>query len=148
LCIFAIVIDQAAKFSVLAFLPRGGCIGIFQGMNLVLTFNFGTSFGLLSPQTMIGFYAIVACVTVCIIFLIIIFVKVQNVTEKVLCALTIGGAIGNLLDRFIHGAVVDFIDIYYEHWHWPAFNIADSFISISITSLIMLNLFANKKGHR
>jgi signal peptidase II len=62
-----------------------------------------------------------------------------------LCSLVIGGAIGNLLDRFLHGAVVDFIDVYYKDWHWPAFNVADSFISVSIVCLVIFNLFLVKK---
>jgi signal peptidase II len=59
--------------------------------------------------------------------------------------LVVGGAIGNLLDRFLHGAVVDFIDVHYGNWHWPAFNIADSFISVSIVCLVIFNLFLSKK---
>jgi signal peptidase II len=52
--------------------------------------------------------------------------------------LILGGAIGNVLDRLMYGAVVDFIDVHYDGWHWPAFNIADSAISIGAT-LIVIN---------
>ncbi|GHT89187.1 hypothetical protein FACS1894113_3580 [Alphaproteobacteria bacterium] len=54
----------------------------------------------------------------------------------------IGGAIGNLIDRFTHGAVVDFIDVYYKNWHWPAFNIADSFICCGAIYLMLFNLLS------
>jgi signal peptidase II len=73
------------------------------------------------------------------------FFKLNNPSERILCSLTIGGALGNLLDRFLHGAVVDFIDVYYGDWHWPAFNIADSFISVSIICLVVFNLFMAKR---
>ena len=145
ICCFSILLDQAAKWSILAFLPRGSVVSVFPCFNLVLTFNFGTSFGLLSPNTVLEHYLIIALAVGCIIFLLYIFFKLKNTVEQVACALLIGGAIGNLLDRFFHGAVVDFIDIYYNNWHWPAFNIADAFISCSALALILYNLFCSNK---
>ncbi len=52
-------------------------------------------------------------------------------------ALILGGAVGNLIDRVVFGYVIDFIDIYYNAWHWPAFNVADSAISIGVGMLII-----------
>ena len=64
--------------------------------------------------------------------------------------LVLGGAIGNVIDRLRFGYVVDFIDIYYRHWHWPTFNIADSAISIGAVLLILdafgLSLFRRTRG--
>ncbi|MBQ9335509.1 MAG: signal peptidase II, partial [Alphaproteobacteria bacterium] len=57
----------------------------------------------------------------------------------------IGGAIGNLIDRFIHGAVIDFVDIHYKTWHWPAFNFADMCISCSVIAMIVYNMFAKEQ---
>ena len=51
-------------------------------------------------------------------------------------SLILSGAIGNVIDRLAYGAVVDFIDVYYLHWHWPAFNIADSAITLGVILLI------------
>jgi signal peptidase II len=56
---------------------------------------------------------------------------------RVSLTLIIGGAIGNLIDRIAYGYVIDFIDVYYNQWHWPAFNIADSAISIGVTLLLL-----------
>lgn len=148
LSIFVIIFDQATKLSVLAFLPRNASISIFPGLNFVLTFNFGTSFGLLSPSTVIEYYLVIAVTILCLFFLIYIFLKTKAFSEKILCSLIIGGAIGNLCDRFFHGAVVDFIDVYYKNLHWPAFNIADSFISISAVLLIVVNLFSDKPNRK
>jgi signal peptidase II len=61
-------------------------------------------------------------------------------------ALVLGGAVGNLWDRLQHGYVIDFIDFYYRTWHWPAFNVADSAITIGAVLLIMDALAARRKG--
>lgn len=143
LMLFVVIFDQATKFSILAFLPRNACIDVFPGLNMVLTFNFGTSFGLLSPSTIMEYYLVIAITILCLLFLIYIFFKTKVLSEKVLCSLIIGGAVGNLCDRFLHGAVIDFIDVYYKNWHWPAFNIADSFISVSAILLIFISVFGN-----
>jgi signal peptidase II len=142
LCLFAIVFDQAVKWSILAFLPRNGVTSIFPGFNLLITFNTGTSFGLLSPNSAFECYIIITLSILCIGFLIYMFFKLKAFIEKIFFGLLIGGAIGNLLDRFFHGAVVDFMDVYYKDWHWPAFNFADAFISSSVVLLIAYNVFS------
>ncbi|MDR0552776.1 MAG: signal peptidase II [Holosporales bacterium] len=144
LCMFVVIIDQATKFSVLAFLPKNSVLSVFKGFNIVLTFNFGTSFGLLTPSTVMQFYMLVIMTILCIVFLIFLSFKMTNIFERMLCSLIIGGAIGNLCDRFFHGAVVDFIDLYYKDWHWPAFNVADSFISVSAVFLLVYSIFTPK----
>jgi len=60
-------------------------------------------------------------------------------------ALVIGGAVGNVIDRLIYGYVIDFIDIYYQGWHWPAFNIADSAISIGVVLLLIDALLGTER---
>ena len=59
-------------------------------------------------------------------------------------ALVLGGAVGNLIDRTLYGYVIDFIDVYYQYWHWPAFNVADSAISIG-AGLLILDLFTYRE---
>jgi signal peptidase II len=59
-------------------------------------------------------------------------------------ALILGGAIGNLVDRVLHGHVIDFIDVYYETWHWPTFNVADSAITVGAALLVFDALFAHR----
>lgn len=60
-------------------------------------------------------------------------------------SMILGGAIGNILDRFQHGYVIDFVDWHYRGWHWPAFNIADSLICISMACLIFYQFRATQK---
>jgi signal peptidase II len=142
--LLAIIFDQVTKMSVLAFVPLGDVIKVCPSFNLVLVFNSGTSFGLMTPSNIVGHYFIIVLTILCLIFLIYIFFKFRTITEKVLCSLLIGGAISNLIDRLWHGAVVDFLDIYYGTWHWPVFNFADAFISCSAVCLLLYNLFSKK----
>ncbi|MBR1943990.1 MAG: signal peptidase II [Alphaproteobacteria bacterium] len=141
LCLLTIIIDQASKWVVLSNLNINSSIKVFTGFNLVLTFNYGTSFGLLSPNTAYGTYCLIALSLLLIIILLCAFFKLKNNIERILLSVLIGGAIANLLDRIIHGAVIDFIDIYYKDWHWPVFNIADMAITCSAICLILYNLF-------
>lgn len=144
LSVFVIIFDQATKWSILAFIPNGGVIKICPYFNLLLTFNYGTSFGLLSPNTILQSYMIIGLNILCIIFLVYVFFKLRTIFEKILTSILIGGSCGNLLDRFFHGAVVDFIDLYYGSFHWPAFNFADICISCSVLALLLFNLFSRK----
>ncbi len=144
MAVMVVVIDQASKFSVLAYLPTGAFYRLNDYLNICLTINFGTSFGILSPNTIYQKYLLICMTVLLILFLVYMFFKIRNNTEKVLCSFIIGGAIGNLIDRFVHGGVVDFIDFHYGTLHWPAFNVADSFISGSVVVMIFLNLFSKR----
>jgi signal peptidase II len=80
------------------------------------------------------------------IILFLLF-RLKNITQWIACAfgLVLGGAIGNLWDRIQLGGVIDFIDIGFRDWRWPAFNIADSCICIGV---LILLLTINKKGKK
>ncbi|MDR0640168.1 MAG: signal peptidase II [Holosporales bacterium] len=142
---FVVIFDQATKWSVLAFLDPGTVINVCPSVNIVLILNPGTSFGLLSPHTSTEYYLVIILTILCIILVGYVFFKMKTQTEQVTCALILGGAAGNLIDRFAHGAVIDFIDLYYEGWHWPAFNIGDSFISGGAILIILYNLIGRNK---
>jgi signal peptidase II len=60
--------------------------------------------------------------------------------EAAAWALILGGALGNLIDRVVYGYVIDFLDVYYRQWHWPAFNVADSAITIGVAMLLIDSL--------
>ena len=78
-----------------------------------------------------------------VIFLISIIIK-SNFTEKILFSLIVGGAIGNLFDRATYFAVPDFIDVHYQNYHWFTFNIADIFITLGISMLIIKDLILKR----
>lgn len=142
--LFVIILDQAIKFSVLAFVPNGTNIAVCKNVNLVLTYNYGTSFGLLTPSNEHQYYLIIGLMLFCITFVLYVYTKLNRAIEKLMCSVLLGGAIGNLIDRFMHGAVIDFVDVYYKTWHWPAFNLADACISCSVATLIVYNLLTAK----
>jgi signal peptidase II len=60
-------------------------------------------------------------------------------------ALVLGGAIGNLIDRVAYGYVIDFLDVYYQDWHWPAFNIADSAICVGVALMLLESFGVGRK---
>ena len=101
-------------------------------LNLVPVWNRGVSFGILSQSgdmmPMI-ITIITALITIC---LIIWLIKAQKLITKVSLSFIIGGAIGNIIDRIEYGAVIDFLDFHAFGFHWPAFNIADSAITVGV----------------
>jgi len=132
-----LLLDQLSKWSALSNLQMGVPEYVLPFMNWLLLFNPGAAFSFLAQGsgwqrwffTILG---LVAC-----IYIVWLLRKSQN--DKLLCvalSLILGGAFGNVLDRIMFGAVVDFIDLHYANWHWPAFNIADSAICIGAALII------------
>ena len=118
-------------------------------LNMTLAHNYGAAFSFLSDaggwQRWL-FTGLASVVTVVLIVWLFRLTAQEKLTAAAL-GLIIGGAVGNLVDRINHGYVVDFIDVYYRDWHWPAFNIADSAITCGVILLLIEGLFlsASKK---
>ncbi|WMY97239.1 MAG: signal peptidase II [Arsenophonus sp.] len=108
-------------------------------LNIVYIQNFGISFGLFENKSYILRWFLIFFISIiCFIFFIYIFYQKNINKENILAYLFIfSGGIGNLIDRILYGFVIDFIDFYILNFHWPTFNIADSFISIGIFLLIL-----------
>ena len=127
--IFSIIADQITKYFVsihkASLYPP---LQIFSWFNLVYVENKGISFGILSKFN-ISFY--LGLVSFFISFYIIYLLKKsKKIIEKIALSLILGGALGNGIDRVIREYVIDFIDISFNNMHWPAFNIADSSITV------------------
>ena len=133
------VLDQLTKLATTEFLLRHGEIPLTPFLNLVLVHNTGAAFGFLSSaggwQNI--FFIIVAVAAS--VFILWMISRLDNKDRLLVVALmlVLGGALGNLTDRLIHGYVIDFIDVYYAIWHWPAFNVADSAITIGAVILLL-----------
>ena len=133
-----IVLDYLTKLAVLAWFAPGERLAVAPFFNLVLVFNTGAAFSFLAGaagwQTPIfAGIAIVASVVISILIF-------RNSGKKAFCAglaLILGGALGNLVDRLRFGHVVDFLDFHAAGWHWPAFNVADSGITVGALLLIL-----------
>lgn len=106
--------------------------------NLVMVWNTGVSFGLFSGIDA-RWLLIVVSLAIAVALAIWMW-RADNHWLVLALALVIGGAIGNVIDRFWHGAVVDFLDFHLYGWHWPAFNIADSAICIGVGVLLLDSL--------
>ena len=113
-------------------------------LNITLNWNRGIAFGLLSFNATIVYHLISILILTIIIYLIYLMVKSDSL-GKILFALVIGGAVGNLYDRLTYFAVPDFIDFHIEDFHWFTFNVADIFISVGISAIIIREFFFNKK---
>ena len=137
-----LLLDQATKLIALAKLALHESVALAPFLNLTLVYNKGAAFGFLSSAS--GwqnlFFIGVALVACAVILYLVRQLKDSDRLLAVALMLVLGGAIGNLLDRLLYGHVVDFIDVYYRGWHWPAFNVADSAITIGAV-LIALDAF-------
>jgi len=133
-----VVADQLVKWSVLAAFAPGERSELTGFFNLVLVFNKGAAFSFLSQaagwQTpLLAGFAVMASVLVAVLI-------VKNPERRLMCAglaAILGGALGNLVDRLRFGQVVDFLDFHAFGWHWPAFNVADSAITVGAVLLIV-----------
>lgn len=139
LALLVLIADQISKWWAQMSLPMAQAIKVTDFLNWFLIYNPGAAFSFLSQAGgwQRWFFTIIGIVAAAVI----IWLLQKNTQDRPFCialALILGGAIGNVLDRLLYGAVVDFIDVHYHGWHWPAFNLADSAISIGAT-LIVIN---------
>ena len=112
-------------------------------LNIVLIWNKGIAFGLLSFNESYLYNIISLIIAIIIIVLVIMSLKSKGFKRYSLLMI-IGGALGNLHDRFFFNAVPDFIDFHIGNFHWFIFNVSDIFITLGVISMIVLELFDNK----
>ena len=131
-------LDQLSKYWVSASFDYGQARQVTGFFNLVLAHNTGAAFSLLASAAgwQRGFFIVVALVAVVVISVLL----ARHAGEKLFCfslALILGGAIGNVVDRITLGYDVDFLDFHIAGWHWPAFNLADSAITVGAVLLVV-----------
>jgi signal peptidase II len=140
LTISLIVLDQVTKYVVHDKFRLGESIPILTGFfNLTYIRNTGAAFGLLAHANLvfrIPFFVIVPIVALGAIGYIFRKIPDQDLKLSIALSLVIGGAVGNLIDRVLLGYVIDFLDFHVLGYHWPAFNVADSVISIGAVLLV------------
>ena len=115
-------------------------------LNIVLIWNKGIAFGLLSFSESYLYNIITLIITIIIIALVIISLKSQGFKRYSLLMI-IGGALGNLHDRIFFNAVPDFIDLHVGNIHWFIFNVSDIFITLGVICMIILELINNNKNN-
>jgi signal peptidase II len=140
-----IIADQITKAIASAELVMYKAVVVMPMFNFTLMHNEGAAFSFLSDAGGWQRWFFTA-VSLFVSILLVFWIKKLKSEEKfqaISFSLILGGAVGNLIDRVRFGYVVDFIEIYYQQYSWPAFNIADSAISIGVVVLIVDTLFPN-----
>ncbi len=156
----AALLDQLSKWWVVEklFRPEGVTatpfftaqrIVLVPFFNLVLGWNRGVSFSILNHGDTSRNPLLLSLLTAAIVVGMVVWLtRVDNRRLAVALGLVIGGAVGNLIDRIRVGAVADFLDFHVGLWHWPAFNLADSAITVGAVIIVLDSLFAPRKSSK
>ena len=117
-------------------------------LNMTLAHNYGAAFSFLSDAGgwQRWLFTILAAVVTVVLIVWLFRLQAREKLTAAALGLIIGGALGNLIDRVMNGYVVDFIDVYYRDWHWPAFNLADSAITGGVILLLLDALLQSLSG--
>ena len=142
-----VVLDQLTKWLIRdVVLDTARYIEVTGFFNIVEVWNRGVSFGLFASDSPWTPYLLSALAIAISIVLIVWLRKAETTFLALALGFVIGGAIGNVFDRFIWGRVYDFLDFHAAGYHWPAFNVADAAISVGV-ALILLDGFIAKRGN-
>ncbi len=146
LTVLVLIFDQVTKYAASQNLILHQGIEILPMLKFTLIHNYGAAFSFLSDSSgwQRWFFTVIALVVSVVIFFWMRRLGTADRLTAVGLALILGGALGNVWDRILLGYVVDFIDVYYQAWHWPAFNIADASISIG-AALLIIDTFRHRK---
>jgi len=145
-----LVVDQITKWLAVMYLQEGEGIPVIPGIfDLTLVYNPGAAFGIFSTWPDGVRRASLAVVSIIALLVVFRFMRKEakndTISQMALCGI-LSGACGNIIDRARLDRVIDFLDFYYQEYHWPAFNVADSAISIGVTVLLFrLVFFSSKK---
>jgi len=143
--VLAVILDQIVKTAVDRFLPLQEAVPVVPMLALYRTYNLGVAFSMLSGM---DGWLIVGMRLVIVAF--VIWLWRRSAKDRWLAhlgfALIIAGALGNLVDRFLYGHVIDYILFHTDTWSFAVFNLADSFISLGAAAVILDELLLPKKG--
>jgi len=143
-----IVIDQATKLSIVEAMHLNESIPVVPNLfSLTYIRNPGAAFGLLAGSSdafRMVFFGVTSLFALALLGTILYRLPEKDWVGQLSIAGILGGAIGNLIDRLRYGEVIDFLDVYVDSYHWPAFNVADSAISVGVVFLIIHFAFEKK----
>jgi signal peptidase II len=137
-----LLLDQCTKLLADAMLVLHQQVTLIPFLALFKAYNPGAAFSFLSDASgwQRWFFVVLALVVIVILLVWLLRLPAVEKATSLALALILGGAAGNLIDRLVYGYVIDFIDVYYGSWHWPAFNVADAAISVG-AFLLLLDAF-------
>ncbi len=142
-----LVLDQLSKVLILGSFQHGQSLPITGFFNLVRVHNPGAAFSFLADAGGWQRWFFTGLGTVAA--LVMVWMLRAHAGQRLFCwaiSFILGGAVGNVIDRLLHGYVVDFLDFYWGHWHFPAFNLADSAITLGAILLILDELLRVRRG--
>lgn len=144
-----LILDQISKWWILKGLdlPALGSVELLPFLNFTMVWNRGISMGLITPDTMTGQILLAGGTVVIMAVLAVWLKKASTKVEGYALAAVLGGAAGNLIDRFFHGAVVDFVHFHAFDYHFYVFNLADAAISLGVVALL-IDSFINDRLQR
>ena len=147
--VLIVLLDQITKVYIDTSMQLHDSLPVIQGLfSITYVRNPGAAFGFLAGASPLFRYLFFVAVTVTAIVLILFYIRKNKAEEQRLnisLSLILSGAIGNLIDRIRLGEVIDFMDVYIGSYHWPAFNVADSSISIGAVILLIELMRRNKE---
>lgn len=147
LAILVLFLDQVSKLAILEWVqPPAAGISITGFLAIVLVWNRGMSFGILNTGDPLVPWILGAIALAVAIGLLWWLVRARHGLVILGLGLVLGGAVGNLVDRLLYGAVVDFVLLHAGDWHFPAFNVADSAITLGVIALLWDSLFAKPES--
>ncbi len=147
LSLITLILDQWSKIAVDGSMRLYESIAVMPYFNLTYVHNTGAAFSLLSEAGgwQRWFFAAMALIISGVLSVWLYRLKKHETLLAIALALVLGGAIGNLIDRLAYGYVIDFLDVYYQSRHWPAFNIADSAICIGVFFMLLESFGVGKQ---
>ena len=137
------VLDQATKVLALDRLSETVRVPVLPSFDLTLAWNYGVSFGMFGSGGTPPWVFVLVSLAICS-FLIWQLKRTEERIAIIGYGLIIGGAIGNVVDRLIHGAVVDFLLLYWDRYYWPVFNIADVAITCGVGLILIDSLWPKR----
>ncbi|MAJ24356.1 MAG: signal peptidase II [Rickettsiales bacterium] len=148
LVMLLITIDQCSKIfiSKIMLWSNFSNINLLPFLDIVFVRNTGVSFGMFSEGGVLGRYFFSALSLTIGTFLTILAIASEKYFFKISLSLISAGAIGNAIDRIYFGGVIDFIDFFVYNFHWPAFNLADSFITLGVILMLIDNFYAQNEN--
>lgn len=148
IAVLVVILDQATKAWIVSTMNLHESFAVIGGFfNITYVRNPGAAFGFLAGASPLFRYTFFMAVTVAAILLILHYFRTSRIEDPLqvsALALILAGAVGNLIDRVRFGEVVDFLDVYAGNHHWPAFNVADSAISVGAAILVLALLRKRK----
>lgn len=147
LALLLLVADQATKVLILGYYKLGDSTYIAPFFNIVRAHNTGAAFSFLADHSGWQRWLFTGIGVAATLF--ILYLLRQHAGQKLFCfalACILGGAVGNVVDRLLHGYVVDFLQFHYAGWYFPAFNVADSAITVGAVCLILDELLRVRRS--